>query len=585
MSNIAIGIDLGTTFSCVGVYQNGKVEIISNDQGNRTTASYVSFTENERLIGDPAKNSCSINPFNTVYDVKRILGKDFNDEKLQDDLKHFSFTVINDNNKPKIQVNYLNEVKLFTPQEISAMILSKMKSIAEEYLGCSITNAVITVPAYFNDTQRQATKDAGSIAGLNVLRIINEPTSAAIAYGLDKNVNKTILIVDAGGGTTDISLLTMEDGVIEVKATGGDTHLGGEDIDNKIVNYVIEEFKKKHKIDLTDNKKAIRRIKTVSERAKRTLSSSVQTTIELDSIYDGIDLNISLSRAKLESLCSDIFNRILNPIDLVIKDADINKNDIEEIILVGGTTRIPKIQELLSNYFNGKELNKSINPDEAVAYGASIQAAILSGVKDDKLDNLILLDVCPLSLGIETAGGVMKVLIPRGTQLPTKKTQIFSTATDNQPAVTIQVFEGERHNTEHNNKLGEFQLKGIPPMSRGVPQIVITYDIDVNGILNVSAVEKSSGTTHNIKISNDSNRLNNNEIERMINEAILYKNEDDKMKQKLEIKHKIENICYNNDNNSDNNNDNKLYQETLLWLENEKSLEDYIEKYNFLIKN
>jgi len=574
MSNIAIGIDLGTTFSCVGVYQNGKVEIISNDQGNRTTASYVSFTENERLIGDPAKNSCSINPFNTVYDVKRILGKDFNDEKLQDDLKHFSFTVINDNNKPKIQVNYLNEVKLFTPQEISAMILSKMKSIAEEYLGCSVTNAVITVPAYFNDTQRQATKDAGIIAGLNVLRIINEPTSAAIAYGLDKNVNKTILIVDAGGGTTDISLLTIEDGVIEVKATGGDTHLGGEDIDNKIVNYVIEEFKKKHKIDLTDNKKAFRRIKTIAERAKRTLSSSVQTTIELDSIYDGIDLNISLSRAKLESLCSDIFNRILNPIDLVIKDADINKNDIEEIILVGGTTRIPKIQELLSNYFNGKELNKSINPDEAVAYGASIQAAILSGVKDDKLDNLILLDVCPLSLGIETAGGVMKVLIPRGTQLPTKKTQIFSTATDNQPAVTIQVFEGERHNTEHNNKLGEFQLRGIPPMPRGVPQIVITYDIDVNGILNVSAVEKSSGTTHNIKISNDSNRLNNNEIERMINEAILYKNEDDKMKQKLEIKHKIENICYNNND-----------EETLLWLESERTLEDYIEKYNFLIKN
>lgn len=576
MSNIAIGIDLGTTFSCVGVYQNGKVEIISNDQGNRTTASYVSFTENERLIGDPAKNSCSINPFNTVYDVKRILGKDFNDEKLQDDLKHFSFTVINDNNKPKIQVNYLNEVKLFTPQEISAMILSKMKSIAEEYLGCSVSNAVITVPAYFNDTQRQATKDAGLIAGLNVLRIINEPTSAAIAYGLDKNVNKTILIVDAGGGTTDISLLTIEDGVIEVKATGGDTHLGGEDIDNKIVNYVIEEFKKKYKIDLSDNKKAIRRIKTVSERAKRTLSSSVQTTIELDSIYDGIDLNISLSRAKLESLCSDIFNRILNPIDLVIKDADINKSDIEEIILVGGTTRIPKIQELLSNYFNGKELNKSINPDEAVAYGASIQAAILSGVKDDKLDNLILLDVCPLSLGIETAGGVMKVLIPRGTQLPVKKTQIFSTATDNQPAVTIQVFEGERHNTEHNNKLGEFQLKGIPPMPRGVPQIVITYDIDVNGILNVSAVEKSFGTTHNIKISNDSNRLNNNDIERMINDAILYKNEDNNLKQKLEMKHKIENLCYNN---KDNN------EATILWLENDRTLEDYIEKYNFLIKN
>jgi L1 cell adhesion molecule like protein len=458
------------------------------------------------------------------------------------------------------------------------MVLSKMKSIAEEYLGCSVTNAVITVPAYFNDTQRQATKDAGIIAGLNVLRIINEPTSAAIAYGLDKNVNKTILIVDAGGGTTDISLLTIEDGVIEVKATGGDTHLGGEDIDNKIVNYVIEEFKKKHKIDLTDNKKAVRRIKTIAERAKRTLSSSVQTTIELDSIYDGIDLNISLSRAKLESLCSDIFNRILNPIDLVIKDADINKNNIEEIILVGGTTRIPKIQELLSNYFNGKELNKSINPDEAVAYGASIQAAILSGIKDDKLNNLILLDVCPLSLGIETAGGVMKVLIPRGTQLPTKKTQIFSTATDNQPAVTIQVFEGERHNTEHNNKLGEFQLRGIPPMPRGVPQIVITYDIDVNGILNVSAIEKSSGTTHNIKISNDSNRLNNNEIERMINEAILYKNEDDKLKQKLEMKHKIENICYNNDNN-------KLYEDTILWLENDRTLEEYIEKYNFLIKN
>ncbi|KAF9699515.1 hypothetical protein EKO04_002565 [Ascochyta lentis] len=540
----AIGIDLGTTYSCVANYEGTNVEIIANEQGSFTTPSFVSFTSEERLIGEAAKNQAAMNPENTVFDVKRLIGRRFDDETVKKDIQSWPFKVVAAGDSPMVQVEYLGETKQFSPQEISAMVLVKMKEVAETKLGKKVEKAVITVPAYFNDNQRQATKDAGAIAGLNVLRIINEPTAAAIAYGLGSGKSekeRNVLIYDLGGGTFDVSLLHIQGGVFTVKATAGDTHLGGSDFDTALLEHFKKEFTRKSKKDISTDPRALRRLRTACERAKRTLSNATQTTVEIDSLFDGEDFNANITRARFEDLNQKAFAGTLEPVAQVLKDAAIDKSKVDEIVLVGGSTRIPKIQKLLSDFFGGKKLEKSINPDEAVAYGAAVQAGILSGkATSAETADLLLLDVVPLSLGVAMEGNIFAPVVPRGNTVPTIKKRTFTTVSDNQQTVQFPVFQGERVNCEDNTSLGEFTLAPIPPMKAGDAVLEVVFEVDVNGILKVTATEKTSGRSANITISNAVGKLSSTDIENMINDAAKFKSSDEAFSKKFEGRQQLE---------------------------------------------
>lgn len=598
---VAIGIDLGSTMSCVGVFRHDKIEVIPNDMGNRITPSIVAFTETERLVGDAARNQMTSNVKNTIYDAKRLIGRKFSDPVVQKDIQLWPFVVKGDeHDKPYYEVEYMGEKQKFYPEQISGMVLEKMKTTAETYLGEKVTQAVITVPAYFNDSQRQATKDAATIAGLEVLRIINEPTAAALAYGLDKDTTneRHVLVFDCGGSTHDVTLLSIEGGLFEVKATAGDSHLGGIDIDNRLVQHFVKEFERKHKKELTQNARALRRLTSACETLKKNLSTSASATIELDSLCEGVDFTSAMTRARFEELCADFFRKTMAPVDKVLLDAKVSKSQVDDIVLVGGTTRIPKIQKMLSDYFNGKDLNKSVHPDEAVGAGAAVQAAILTGDStNSKTQDILLLDVVALSCGIETAGGVMTKVIERNTTIPTKKSQVFSTYADNQDTVLIQVYEGERQFTKDNHLLGQFELSGIPPMRRGMPQIEVSFELDANGILNVSANEKSSGNKKNITITNDKGRLSKDEIEKMVADAEKFKEEDRKQAERIEAKNGLESYVYNLRNNvvdatdmkmqdADKEKVKELVDEAVSWLDNNQmaSKDEFEEKQKELEK-